>query len=1482
MTKSFDEVVSNFQDPAPEWTVKINGQDLSNKIELLEFVDEINNPLKVTVKLEGLDSSVDIPEDAEIVLGRKGAAFFRGVLKEVNPNMLNTYTFKGTSYAAELEGDSQEIAKNAIGGNQFKGSDVGSVVDTLIGSTSLPNGRTISTNYPDGADTYSVEDFRVKKTQLEDVNRLMGENDLEWYITFDGSDNPVFNVTSQVSFTAEGGGPLDTLTTYGADQNAEKVGQNINRNKGDFDGVVVRGYGDGDDQKTASAGSTGKGSRVLFYTDKTILTESQAQQRADNLADTNTVAWQEIEVEPSNPNKIYSVGDQLKVESEEARLNDTYRVVKTHFKIWPGEDQFESTLNLSNKPQTFINEFKKEKDKTDSQTDYMQGARNVWSEKEAGNATEVEPLVMDFEVPEDVVDVAGNNRVNRVELNYACAPFKEGADPTKVQANNFNPSTKQVATKMQPAGVKMERSNIKQHRHAVASNTSQGANTAQVREIVSAGAQDLEGWTKIASFNVDNPEKDLRHLFEVSVTSISSTVDLHMAVLGDKDTSLTPDFEYSPSSPETGDTVTFEDTTDSNYPPFLWHWKITKSSDGAYEASGFGPSMDHRFEYDDQLSYPVDYDVELTVNSASEEDVLSSDSGANTFTASGDFTGDLRVGDSVRVLRSDGNNGEYTIESFTTDGSGNTVVTVAGGVDFSYSDAESAGKLQHIIPGTNTAVSTLTVSSSAEATSMEVVRGESNISAEDLPESNWYVLNPIDGYHYEMDSGNEVTIDFDNDIEDAGETCVDIEFFLQKVPQSGVSDASEYYAYIDEETCIDVSNGEYVRFDFEFDEYDEYPFEESYDDDGVFEGAPEGRYSFSYRYDDDEGTYVYNVENVFYVVNIDPEIDVTVNPDGDDPSEVEIDVEGYCGSGDWYVDVDENRELEVSSGLGMWDLEEGEANTQVVENTEYYLALEDVDSTDGAYFFVDNEVTEYAGEDETFYELDHGELKVRKFAENFEILERGGAVDGATWTGAVAEYYINDTFRVSGLSDGDHTARIGDVGGVESDDETFTITLNEPPSADFTFTPSSPSVDDTIYFEDLSADPDGDNTIDTWEWDFGDGTTETINSSPADTDHKYSSTGNYTVTLTVTDDKGASDTVQKTVSVGGSVSNLDNPETKNYRAAANVGGAPSAQLTSNLNNPETKTYEAMTNVGAQQTPDGEYIDVTMEVPSRELSDSYEVIATPADASLVSVDIETEFYKDNHTHRTPRQDDFSDSLASVGAGAENKEVEYVRADSDRGEVLLDFSTNSEAVTLDTTLNANDVEVTIANIDSDGNLSNKETISANNGTATTSDPYQDEELYVNINAANNTDEFIVRDQSFDDEYTLAAAPQDRFHSASTTQETEGVQDTDGTTKDIVTDVASGLIAGQEADNVRLFIDDEPDTSTDTEVEITSDFYSNDTDGDGNTDSGTNKDSKLDITDYISNPGWYQLKIKPNKPSYVKGRVFLDHHKDTTNGN
>ncbi len=85
---------------------------------------------------------------------------------------------------------------------------------------------------------------------------------------------------------------------------------------------------------------------------------------------------------------------------------------------------------------------------------------------------------------------------------------------------------------------------------------------------------------------------------------------------------------------------------------------------------------------------------------------------------------------------------------------------------------------------------------------------------------------------------------------------------------------------------------------------------------------------------------------------------------------------------------------------------------------------------------------------------------------------------------------------------------------------------NKLPVAGFTYSPKeSITVNKMITFTDNSTDPDG--QIVNWTWDFGDGNIS-YDENPT---HKYGSSGEYSVILTVTGDDGDTDSITKPVTV---------------------------------------------------------------------------------------------------------------------------------------------------------------------------------------------------------------------------------------------------------------------------------------------------------------------------------------------------------------
>ena len=135
------------------------------------------------------------------------------------------------------------------------------------------------------------------------------------------------------------------------------------------------------------------------------------------------------------------------------------------------------------------------------------------------------------------------------------------------------------------------------------------------------------------------------------------------------------------------------------------------------------------------------------------------------------------------------------------------------------------------------------------------------------------------------------------------------------------------------------------------------------------------------------------------------------------------------------------------------------------------------------------------------------------------------SVDGGSSITALGSYV---SFSVS--SEGEHTIKYRAVDNLGKEEntktKTFTIQKNKPPTADFTYTPEEPTdVEDIKFDASLSNDPEG--NIENYTWDFGDGTIK----YGKVVYHRYEDNGQYTVKLSVKDNKGATDSVSKQIIV---------------------------------------------------------------------------------------------------------------------------------------------------------------------------------------------------------------------------------------------------------------------------------------------------------------------------------------------------------------
>jgi len=127
----------------------------------------------------------------------------------------------------------------------------------------------------------------------------------------------------------------------------------------------------------------------------------------------------------------------------------------------------------------------------------------------------------------------------------------------------------------------------------------------------------------------------------------------------------------------------------------------------------------------------------------------------------------------------------------------------------------------------------------------------------------------------------------------------------------------------------------------------------------------------------------------------------------------------------------------------------------------------------------------------------------------------GDDVEDSTEQNPTYDYTENGTYTV--------TLTVSD--GTDSDTYTEDVIVgNIAPTADFT----SEATDLSVVFTDASTDPNGDETITAWSWNFGDESDANITQNPT---YVYAAAGTYNVTLTVTDDYGLTGEITQEITI---------------------------------------------------------------------------------------------------------------------------------------------------------------------------------------------------------------------------------------------------------------------------------------------------------------------------------------------------------------
>lgn len=201
-----------------------------------------------------------------------------------------------------------------------------------------------------------------------------------------------------------------------------------------------------------------------------------------------------------------------------------------------------------------------------------------------------------------------------------------------------------------------------------------------------------------------------------------------------------------------------------------------------------------------------------------------------------------------------------------------------------------------------------------------------------------------------------------------------------------------------------------------------------------------------------------------------------------------------------------------------------------------------------------------------------------------------------------------NTLALTGLADGSATITVTDS---ENFSVPFTVTVggsappsNRNPTARFTATPLSGSAPLSVAL-DASASSDSDGAITDYAWRTSDGQT----ASGPQSSLRFTSAGSYTVTLTVTDNQGATDSTSQTVIVSGSQTGTASfdPSTNNlYLPDVAVGGTNYSSVTLRL-----KQF-SLINIGSCQnsacTP--QISKISYDATSRRLSMPWVTVASP--------------------------------------------------------------------------------------------------------------------------------------------------------------------------------------------------------------------------------------------------------------------------------
>jgi len=176
-----------------------------------------------------------------------------------------------------------------------------------------------------------------------------------------------------------------------------------------------------------------------------------------------------------------------------------------------------------------------------------------------------------------------------------------------------------------------------------------------------------------------------------------------------------------------------------------------------------------------------------------------------------------------------------------------------------------------------------------------------------------------------------------------------------------------------------------------------------------------------------------------------------------------------------------------------------------------------------------------------------------------------GAIASWSWNFGDGDVASDEVVQHSYSPFGTYTVTLTVSDGTYTNSTQTTITAAEYPTVMFTYSPLEPLVNETINFDATTSQPNGGSITD-YSWNFGDGQTGAESTAT----HLYSATGTFTVTLTVTDDEGLTNSTSKPVTV--TIHNVAITSVAASSAAVEKGGTITIQTTASNKGNYTESF----------------------------------------------------------------------------------------------------------------------------------------------------------------------------------------------------------------------------------------------------------------------------------------------------------------------